>query len=284
MNAVVIPPKKVAAKRAAPAPAPLTAAKNTDGDLLRQVSVHLSNAAFSEADGGLNSGRSTRLLRTAARLSGELGAQYWSGADGGARDEGYDIAALVIAALQVKQDRLDSYAMDEIKAVSSLLAELTEDQDVLEGALDGYDTQGLDTELSPALDPRIAEVVTALGRLGAMVDFAFEGRSEGDTGSTENNLLSLASDYLDSIADDVQSGYLLGDEDPGRGHSELIHRLGRFEHLIEAIGVVIGARYPANHREQARLDYLQQVLHKSDEIYNECECGKWEDALRRKPN
>lgn len=271
MNAVVIRPKKVAAKRTEDAIA------DPDRANFAKLGLLLHDAA-QDGSGAAWSGNSLRLLQCAADIAEQAASNSWIGIPN-ADSTAYDVAALVIAASRVPGDEITSKQRALLDEARTILVALTEgDERVLDDSPPAGAAQPAEQ------DPRITEVIEGLERLGAMVDFAFEGRTEGDTGSTENNLLSLASDYLDSIADDVQSGYLLGDEDPGRGHPELIHRLGRFEHLIEAIGVVIGARYPDSHREQARLDYLQQVLTKADEFYNDCECGKWEDALRKKPN
>lgn len=138
MNVAVVPTKKTGAKRAptAPAPVPMTTTPDRVGANFRQISVHLRNAAYAEADGGLQSGHSTRLLRTAASMAGTHGGQWWGATSG--QNEGYDIAALVIAALHVEKDRLDTYALAEIEAAGLLLADLTEDDNVLEGALKRY--------------------------------------------------------------------------------------------------------------------------------------------------
>ncbi len=237
----------------------------------------LLNDAAQDDNGVAWSGNALRLLQCAADIAAQAASKSWIG-NPHADSTAYDVAALVIAAGRVPGDEITSKQRALLAQVRDILIDLTEgDERVLDDSPPANATQPAEQ------DPRLTEVIEALEHLGAMVDFAFEGRTEGDTGSTENNLLSLASDYLDSIADDVQSGYLLGDDDPGRGHPELIHRLGRFEHLIEAIGVVIGARYPDSHREQARLNYLQQLLTKADEFYNDCECGKSPAATQSAP-
>lgn len=141
MSAVASPTRTTASKKVSSPPKVLETAEDLIGAMFMKISVHLKNAAFAEDDGGLNSGRSTVLLRTAASMAGAHGGLYWDGRPGEAQGNGYEIASLVIAALQVERDALCTYALNEIKAAELLLADIASDDEVLEGALRAYGTK-----------------------------------------------------------------------------------------------------------------------------------------------
>lgn len=123
------------------------------------------------------------------------------------------------------------------------------------------------------------DLVHGLEALIAKVEFALEGRYVGDTGATENNLLSMAADHLRLIAQGVKGGHLTGGGDDGGGQPELLCQLSRFESYLDAIVTLIAVRYPENHREQARLEYLKQVQGNTAELFDACDGGKWYEAI-----
>ncbi len=293
MTAVIAPQKNATAKRAmaAPAPKPLTTAPDPVGAAFRQISVHLRNAAQAEADGGLQSGHSTRLLRTAASMAGAHGGQGWSATGG--QNEGYDIAALVIAALHVQKDRLDTYALAEIEAAGLLLADLTEDDNVLEGALKQYkgesadpipssvEFDGIRTGVVQGADGLVAE----LQLFQAQVMFAMSGvGANADTGSTPNGLLDMADDQLGRMIDCLEEGLGLDQE----GQHYFLFRLGQCEHLIfGAIGAIERANRMADEedlRELARLSYLDSLVEKAAELHAACDTGVWASVFKEAAN
>lgn len=285
MNAVATPTKTAAKKRAAPDKATLTTAADPLGAMFRQLSLHLRNAAFADADGDIMIGHSLRLLRMAASMAGALGGEYWSARPEEAQDAGYDIAALIVAALGVEHDRQGAYALGEIRAAVLVLGQMTGDNDVLEGALNGY---GMHESVQPPTPPQeraephplLPGLIGQLRHTEAMTQFAFKGADGGDNpGSTPNGLLDMAAEQIEAIVSDLEAKPALHLED----QTDLLFRLGRFENLIwGAIGAIERECKLRNlsgegedFRENTRLEFLDELIENTKTLHEDCDLGMW---------
>lgn len=285
MNAVVIPAKKAAKKRAAPAKAPLTTVADPMGTMFMRLSLHLRNAAFAEEDGGIMSGHSIRLLRTAASMAGAQGGKYWAARAEDVQHAGCDIAALIVAALGVEHDRQGAYALGEIRAAALILGEMTGDNDVLEGALNAYGKREIAQPPTPPQEraephPLLPGLISQLRHAEAMTRFAFKGADGGDNpGTTPNSLLDMAAELIEGIISVLEEKPALCPED----QTYVLFRLGQFENLIwgaiSAIERECRRHNPSGEgedfREATRLEFLDELIDHTTALHGDCDLGMW---------